>query len=65
MNELNETIPTTRVRMNFATTAKGLAQLDVTTEAPSVEEAGSMMDKAIDSLRGIIASKGFKEAGQE
>ena len=65
MSELNETVPVTRVRMNFTQTAKGLGQMDVTAEAPTVKEASSMMSEAIDELRNIFTEKGIKEAGKE
>lgn len=65
MAETNEVVPTTRVRMNFTQTAKGLGQMDVTAEAPTVAEASGMMSEAIDSLRKIFDEKGIKEAGKE
>lgn len=55
----------TRVRMNFTQTAKGLAQLDCTAEAPTVDEASKMMNDTIDALRKILEEKGIKEAGRE
>lgn len=57
--------PITRVRMNFTQTAKGLAQLDCTAEAPTVDEASKMMNDTIDALRKILEEKGIKEAGRE
>lgn len=59
------TVSATRVRMNFTQTAKGLAQLDCTTEAPTVEEASKMMSEAVEALRKILEEKGIKEAGRE
>jgi hypothetical protein len=47
-------IPSTRARLNFKQTAKGAGQMDVTTEAPTVDEASKMMGEAIDSLRKIF-----------
>lgn len=55
-------IPSTRVRLNFKQTAKGAGQMDITAEAPTVEEASKMMGEAVDSLRKIFAEKGIKEA---
>lgn len=52
----------TRVRMNFKQTSKGLCQMDVTTETPSVPESATLMSDAIDSLKRILASKGLKIA---
>lgn len=60
-----ENLPITRVRMNFTQTAKGLAQMDCTAEAPTVEEASKMMNDTIDALRKILEEKGIKEAGRE
>ena len=57
-------IPNTRVRLNFKQTAKGAGQMDVTTEAPTVDEASKMMGEAIDSLRKIFNEKGIKEASE-
>ena len=65
MEEQNVTIPTTRVRMNFTTTAKGLAQLDITAEAPTVEETSKLMSEAVPALRKILDENGIKEAGRE
>ena len=62
--EENANIPNTRTRLNFKQTAKGAGQMDVTTEAPTVEEASKMMGEAIDSLRKIFAEKGIKEASE-
>lgn len=55
-------IPNTRARLNFKQTSKGAGQMDVTTEAPTVDEASKMMGEAIDSLRKIFEEKGIKEA---
>lgn len=60
-----ENLPITRVRMNFTQTAKGLAQMDCTAEATTVEEASKMMNDTIDALRKILEEKGIKEAGRE
>ena len=57
-------IPNTRARLNFKQTAKGAGQMDVTTEAPTVDEASKMMGEAIDSLRKIFNEKGIKEASE-
>jgi len=57
-------IPNTRARLNFKQTSKGAGQMDVTTEAPTVDEASKMMGEAIDSLRKIFNEKGIKEASE-
>lgn len=62
--EENVNIPNTRVRLNFKQTAKGAGQMDITSEAPTVEEASKMMGEAIDSLRKIFNEKGIKEASE-
>ena len=62
--EENVNVPNTRARLNFKQTAKGAGQMDVTTEAPTVEEASKMMGEAIDSLRNIFKKKCIKEASE-
>ena len=62
--EENVNIPNTRVRLNVKQTAKGAGQMDITSEAPTVEEASKMMGEAIDSLRKIFNEKGIKEASE-
>ncbi len=63
--EENVSLPTTRVRMNFSQSAKGNAQMDITAEAPTVEEASKLMNEAIPALRKALADNGIKEAGKE
>lgn len=63
--EENVKFPTTRVRINLSQTAKGLGQLDISSEAPTVEEAKILLSTAIDEARAIMAEKGIKEAGRE
>jgi len=62
MEEENDSVSTTRVRMNFKQTAKGAGQMDITSEAPTVEEAKKMMADAIDEMRAIFKEKGIEEA---
>jgi len=45
--------------MGARQTAKGSIQLDLTTEAPTVERAGQLMEDAIDRLVGLVQEKGF------
>ncbi len=40
----------TRVRMGVKQTAKGTVQMDLTAEAPTVDEAGELLDGAITKL---------------
>ncbi len=55
----------TRVRMGAKQTAKGSIQLDITAEAPTVEEAGDLLGKAIDRLKKEVSAKGLKTADQD
>lgn len=57
MPELNEG---TRVRMNFGMNAKGLIQMDLTVEMPTVKEAEIEAGKAIDAYRAICLGRGLK-----
>lgn len=50
----------TRVRMGAKQSAKGSIQLDVTAEAPTVEEAGDLLSGAIDRLKKEVKAKGLK-----
>jgi len=45
----NET--TTRVRINVTQSAKNIAQLDVTGEAPTVEEARDLLKRGLEAGR--------------
>lgn len=49
----------TRVRMGAKQTAKGQIQLDLTAEAPTVEQASQMLGEAIDKLVATVKEKGF------
>jgi len=51
-----------RVKMTVNTTAKGMAQWEVTVDFPSVEESAKNLNNAIDRVRTIIAEKGLTEA---
>ena len=61
MNEL--TLEQQRVRMNFSTNAKGMAQMDITVEFPTVEESKTAMSDAIKALREVLAANNIAEAG--
>ncbi len=54
---MEEETKTTRVRANFSTNSKGQASIDVTCEAPTVEEMSSLMTNAIDSFESILTEK--------
>lgn len=49
----------TRVRLNASQTAKGAIQLDITTEASTVEQARELFGQAIDALTKEVESRGF------
>jgi len=50
----------TRVRMGAKQTSKGTIQLDLTAEAPSVEEAGELLSKALREMLSKIHLEGLK-----
>lgn len=61
MNEI--TLDQQRVRMNFSTNVKGMAQMDITVEFPTVEESKTAMSDAIKALREVLAANNIAEAG--
>ena len=61
MNEV--TLDQQRVRMNFSTNAKGMAQMDITCEFPTVEQSKTAMSEAIKALREVLSENGIAEAG--
>lgn len=56
---------TSRTRVNVSTTAKGLAQIDVTVELNdgTAEEITTMLDEAIKLTKQTVESNGFTLAG--
>lgn len=60
-----ETKETERVRTNITTNAKGLVQIDITSEFPTEEESIKNLDKALKDVKSLIASNGMKMAGAE
>lgn len=56
MSEVTET----RVRLGAKQNAKGNIQLDVTTEAPTVDKAGRLMGEAVARLRMELATQGLE-----
>ena len=50
----------TRVRLGVKQTAKGAIQLDITAEAPTVDEAGILLGKAIVRLIKEVKDQGLK-----
>lgn len=55
----------TRVRFGVKQTAKGAIQLDVTSEAPTVEEAGILLDQGIKRLREELKRNNLKTVDEE
>jgi len=54
----------TRIRMGAKQTAKGAVQLDLTTEATTVDEAGKLMEQAIPRLKEVVAKNGLQTVDQ-
>ena len=50
----------TRVRMGAKQTAKGTIQLDLTAEAPTVDEAGALLGAAFDRFMAEVRARGLK-----
>ena len=49
----------TRVRMGVKQTEKGQIQMDLTVEAPTVEQAGELLDQAIGKLVEKVKARGL------
>ena len=60
MNGSTEMRVETRVRLGAKQTAKGNIQLDLTCEAPTVDEAGRLMNEAITRLRNEVHDHGLE-----
>jgi Cys-tRNA synthase (O-phospho-L-seryl-tRNA:Cys-tRNA synthase) len=54
-----------RIRINLSQTAKGLVQIDVTAEFPTIEETEKNLDEAVKAARRVMAANNMKEAGCE
>lgn len=48
-----------RTRMNFSQNAKGLWQIEITSEYATPEESAANMSKAIDEAREVAKTKGL------
>ena len=48
-----------RVRVNLSQNAKGLYQLEVTSEFPTVEEAVANLGKTVDAVHALGKEKGW------
>jgi hypothetical protein len=53
-----------RVRMNLSQNSKGIVQIDVTAEFPTVGETEKNLDEAVKAARRVIAGNGLKEVGE-
>jgi Cys-tRNA synthase (O-phospho-L-seryl-tRNA:Cys-tRNA synthase) len=53
-----------RIRINLSQTAKGLVQIDVTAEFPTIEETEKKLDEAVKAARRVMAANNMKEAGE-
>ena len=62
MPEQNEA--TTRVRINVSQSSKGIAQIDVTGEAPTVEQARDLVARGIAAAREEAKAAGMKLADE-
>jgi len=62
--KMAETVQTvnSRVRINLSQTAKGLWQIDCTSEFPTLEEARDNLSRAIDETRAMLKEKNLEEA---
>ena len=59
-----ETATTTRVRINVSQSAKGIAQIDVTGEAPTVDEARVLVREGMRAGREEAKAAGMKLADE-
>ena len=59
---MEEQIPSTRVRMNISTNAKGKAQIDITAEFPTVEESAANLNSAIKEMKKVLEENGLELA---
>lgn len=49
----------TRVRMGFKPSAKGVVAIDVTSEAPTVEETAKLLKEGIAEFKKIVKEENF------
>ncbi len=55
----------TRVRIGFKQASSGKVQMDLTVEAPTVDEAGELLAGAIDKLRKKVGAEGLATTDQD
>jgi hypothetical protein len=53
-----------RVRINLSQTAKGLVQIDITSEGETAAEREAELNEAYAVARRVIAKNGLKEVGE-
>jgi DNA-binding transcriptional regulator LsrR (DeoR family) len=53
-----------RVRINLTQTAKGIVQIDITSEGETAAEREAELNEAFAVARRVIAKNGLKEAGE-
>jgi hypothetical protein len=53
-----------RVRINLSQTAKGLVQIDITSEGETAAEREAELNEAYAAARRVIAKNGLKEVGE-
>jgi hypothetical protein len=58
---MEQTTTNKRVRINLSQTAKGLCQLDCTTEFETVEDCEKALDEAIKAARRVMVNNNLKE----
>ena len=62
---MEQRVETKRVRINLSQTAKGLVQIDCTTEHETAAESEAALTEAWAAARRVIAKNGLKEVGCE
>jgi hypothetical protein len=53
-----------RIRINLSQTSKGLVQIDVTAEFPTIGDTEKNLDEAVKAARRVIAVNNMKEVGE-
>jgi hypothetical protein len=57
--------PTTRIRGGFSQTSKGVAQLDITSEATTAEEMRLLLADGMDAVMGELTKRGIPLAHKQ
>jgi hypothetical protein len=53
-----------RIRIHLSQTAKGLVQIDVTAEFPTIGDTEKNLDEAIKAARRVMVANNMKEVGE-